>query len=49
MWDWFDEFQMTPLYIHRDKKSKSFENQVLATPDYAEENPFWSSFMARPK
>jgi histone deacetylase 6 len=49
MWDWFKDYQMTPLYVHRDKKSKSFENQVLATPDYADAKPLLVIFHDPPE
>ena len=29
--EWWETFQMTPLFIHRDNLSKSFEREVLAT------------------
>ncbi|EMC96258.1 hypothetical protein BAUCODRAFT_69749 [Baudoinia panamericana UAMH 10762] len=37
----WEQHQMTPLFIHRDKLSKSFENQVLATPNYMEARPLF--------
>ncbi|KAF2165028.1 hypothetical protein M409DRAFT_55934 [Zasmidium cellare ATCC 36951] len=35
----FDEYRMTPLFIHRQQISKEFENQVLATSNYSESRP----------
>ncbi|KAI7422291.1 hypothetical protein KC368_g19366, partial [Hortaea werneckii] len=35
----WDEHEMLPLFVHREKLSKSFENQILATPDYMERRP----------
>jgi histone deacetylase 6 len=29
----WDDYQMSPLFVHRESLSKSFENQVLATYD----------------
>lgn len=35
----FENYSMSSLFIARTKLSKSFENQVLATPDYTEDRP----------
>ncbi|KAK4550775.1 hypothetical protein LTR36_000354 [Oleoguttula mirabilis] len=35
----WEEHEMSPLFIHKEKLSKSFDNQVLATPNYTEERP----------
>ncbi|TKA64612.1 hypothetical protein B0A55_10054 [Friedmanniomyces simplex] len=35
----WDEHEMTPLFVHKEQLSKSFENQVLATPNYMEPRP----------
>nr|POF17645.1 histone deacetylase clr3 [Quercus suber] len=35
----WEEYEMTPLFIHRTQISQSFEDQVLATPNYAEARP----------
>ncbi|KAM3423062.1 Histone deacetylase [Cercospora zeina] len=32
MWE---EYEMTPLFVHREKLAKEFEDQVLATPNYS--------------
>ncbi|KAF2216535.1 hypothetical protein CERZMDRAFT_34007 [Cercospora zeae-maydis SCOH1-5] len=32
MWE---EYEMTPLFIHHEKLAKEFEDQVLATPNYS--------------
>ncbi|CAK1361588.1 Histone deacetylase clr3 [Cercospora beticola] len=32
MWD---EYEMTPLFVHREQLAKEFEDQVLATPNYS--------------
>ncbi|KAL9080214.1 MAG: hypothetical protein Q9157_000997 [Trypethelium eluteriae] len=37
--EWWDSFRMTPLFIHRDVLSKSFEREVLATSNYSESRP----------
>ncbi|KAK3633708.1 Histone deacetylase hda1 [Elasticomyces elasticus] len=35
----WEEHEMTPLFVHHQLLSKSFENQVLATPNYMEARP----------
>ncbi|KAF2716814.1 histone deacetylase [Polychaeton citri CBS 116435] len=35
----WDDYEMAPLFIHREKASKTYENQVLATPYYMEARP----------
>ncbi|KXL49010.1 hypothetical protein M433DRAFT_62748 [Acidomyces richmondensis BFW] len=35
----WEDYQMAPLFVHKDALSKSFENQVLATPNYSEARP----------
>lgn len=35
----FEEYHMTPLFIHRESLAREFEDQVLATPNYAEARP----------
>ncbi|KAI9697741.1 MAG: Histone deacetylase hda1 [Bogoriella megaspora] len=36
---WWDDYKMTPLFIHRTELMKSFDRQVLATQDYHERRP----------
>ncbi|OCK79599.1 hypothetical protein K432DRAFT_63137 [Lepidopterella palustris CBS 459.81] len=45
----FEEFSMTSLFILREKISKSFENQVLATPNYFEARPLLVIFHDPPE
>lgn len=35
----WDDHEMSPLFVHRESLSRSFENQVLATPNYMDECP----------
>ncbi|KXT04602.1 hypothetical protein AC578_8689 [Pseudocercospora eumusae] len=35
----FEEYRMTSLFVHREQLAKAFEDQVLATPNYAEARP----------
>jgi len=35
----WNEHEMSPLHVYKEKLSKSFENQVLATPDYMKARP----------
>ncbi|KAI9689327.1 MAG: Histone deacetylase hda1 [Bathelium mastoideum] len=37
--EWWDNFEMAPLFIHRDRISKSFDREVLATSNYNEARP----------
>jgi histone deacetylase 6 len=47
--EWSENFQMVPLWVNRDRISKSFENQVLATPNYAEKRPLLVVFHDPPE
>ncbi|KJX97491.1 histone deacetylase like protein [Zymoseptoria brevis] len=35
----FNDYGMTPLYVHRERLAKEFENQVLATREFGKERP----------
>ncbi|KAK3709595.1 Histone deacetylase hda1 [Vermiconidia calcicola] len=35
----WDEYEMSSLFVYKEQLSKSFENQVLATPNYTEARP----------
>lgn len=48
-YEWADKFGMVPLYVNRDRISKSFENQVLATPSYTESHPLLVIFHDPPE
>jgi histone deacetylase 6 len=45
----YDNYKMTSLYIFRDQISKSFENQVLATPNYDRDVPLMVIFHDPPE
>ncbi|KAL1306585.1 hypothetical protein AAFC00_005269 [Neodothiora populina] len=45
----FEDFDMTSLFIARNKISKSFEGQVLATPNYTEDRPLLLIFHDPPE
>ncbi|KAL2366192.1 hypothetical protein RJZ56_000840 [Blastomyces dermatitidis] len=45
----YDNCKLTSLYIYRDTISKSFENQVLASPNYDAENPLLVIFHDPPE
>lgn len=45
----FDEHEMTSLFIARSKISRSYENQVLATPNYTEACPLLLIFHDPPE
>lgn len=45
----FDAHNMSSLFIARTKISKSFENQVLATPDYTSDRPLLLIFHDPPE
>ena len=47
--EWSENFSMVPLWVNRDRISKSFENQVLATPNYAEKRPLLVVFHDPPE
>ncbi|KAL1613471.1 Histone deacetylase hda1 [Diplodia seriata] len=47
--DFWNEYRMTELFILRDKISKSFEKQVLATHNFAEERPLLVIFHEPPE
>ncbi|GAB1210101.1 hypothetical protein APSETT445_008891 [Aspergillus pseudonomiae] len=41
----YENYKLTSLYIYRTAISKSFENQVLATPNYYQRNPLLADSM----
>ena len=45
----FDNYEMSALFIARNKISTSFDNQVLATPDYTEPKPLLLIFHDPPE
>lgn len=45
----FENYEMSALFIARNKLSKSFENQVLATPDYTDYRPLLLIFHDPPE
>lgn len=47
--DFWNQYRMTELFILRDKISRSFEKQVLATHNFAEERPLLVIFHEPPE
>ncbi|THC89821.1 hypothetical protein EYZ11_010730 [Aspergillus tanneri] len=45
----YDNYKLTSLYIYRNAISKSFENQVLASPNYYQRTPLLVIFHDPPK
>ncbi|GAB1192418.1 hypothetical protein APSETT444_001609 [Aspergillus pseudonomiae] len=45
----YENYKLTSLYIYRTAISKSFENQVLATPNYYQRNPLLVIFHDPPE
>ncbi|KAL1959893.1 hypothetical protein VTO42DRAFT_561 [Malbranchea cinnamomea] len=45
----YDEYKLTSLYIYHETISKSFEHQVLATPNYDQPNPLLVIFHDPPE
>lgn len=47
--EWSESFGMVPLWVNCDRISKSFENQVLATPNYIGKRPLLVIFHDPPE